>query len=102
MDEDLQTGLLRTLCANHVTLEDIAAVNPFLANLSHWSPNEDLIKQNHQCVENSYGHDHVLNALKQSYDQVINNPVKHKISKSILLELFLDPLKMSIVGIGYE
>jgi glycosyltransferase involved in cell wall biosynthesis len=102
LDEELQAGLLRTLCANHVVLEDIAAVNPFLANLSRWTPNEDLIIQNKYHVENSYGRDHIFNILKQSYNQVMNHPVKHKISKSILLELFLDPLKMSLVGVGYE
>jgi hypothetical protein len=102
LDEELQAGLLRTLCANHAVLEDIAAVNPFLANLSRWIPNEELISQNAYHVEHSYGHDHMFNALKQTYDQVMNNPVKHKISKSILLELFLDPLKMSLVGVGYE
>jgi glycosyltransferase involved in cell wall biosynthesis len=102
LDEDLQTGLLRTLCANRIVLQDIAAVNPFLANLSKWAPNEELIGQNKFHVENRYGRDHVFNSLKQSYNQVVNNPVKHKISKSILLELFLDPLKMSLVGVGYE
>jgi hypothetical protein len=102
LDEELQAGLLRTLCANDVVLQDIAAINPFLAKLPYWTPNEDLISQNAYHVENTYGKDHIFNALKQSYDQVINISAKHKISKSILLELFLDPLKMSLIGVGYE
>jgi glycosyltransferase involved in cell wall biosynthesis len=102
LDEDLQAGLLRMLCANHAVLEDIAAVNPFLSNLSKWTPNEELIGQNHVHIENHYGRNHIFNTLKQSYIQVMNFPVKHKISKAILLELFLDPLKMSLVGVGYE
>lgn len=102
MDEELQSGLLRTLCANNAVLNDIAAVNPFLAELSHWTPNEELISQNAYHVENNYGRDHIFNTLKQCYDQIINHPVKHKISKAILLELFLDPLKMPLVGVGYD
>ncbi len=102
MDEELQTGLLRTLCSNSAVLQDIATVNPFLAKLSRWTPNDELISQNSVHVESSYGREHIFNSLKKSYDQVINHPVKHKISKSILLELFLDPLKMSLVGVGYE
>lgn len=102
MDEELQSGLLKTLCANHVVMEDIATVNPFLANLSRWMPNEELISQNKYHVENSFGRNHIFNALKQCYDEVINHPVKQKISKSILLELFLDPLKLSLVGVGYD
>ncbi|MDR2901305.1 MAG: glycosyltransferase family 1 protein, partial [Treponema sp.] len=102
LDEELQTGLLRTLCANRVVLEDIAAINPFLANLATWTPNEELISTNAHHIAQNYGRDHVFHTLKQSYDQVLNRPVKQKISKAILLELFLDPLKMPLVGVGYE
>ncbi len=102
LDEELQTSLLRTLCVNTTVLNDIAAINPFLAKLSRWTPNEELISQNNYHVGNSYGRDHIFNTLRQTYDQVVNHQVKHKISKSILLELFLDPLKMSLVGVGYE
>ena len=102
LDEELQTSLLRTLCVNDVVLKDIAAINPFLAKLSRWIPNEELIIQNRTCVEKMYGREKIYASLKQAYDQVVNHRVKHKISKSILLELFLDPLKMSLVGVGYE
>jgi hypothetical protein len=38
--------------------------------------------------------------LMEAYQSVMV-PVVHKISKPVLLDLYLDPLRFSLVGIGY-
>jgi hypothetical protein len=82
--------------------QDIAAANPFLAGLADWRPDENWIEENRRVILENYGREHILKILKEIYHSVIHRPVNHKISKAMLLELYLDPLRLSLVGAGHD
>ncbi|QQO10790.1 glycosyltransferase family 1 protein [Breznakiella homolactica] len=102
LDEELQTGIIRTLAANSSALRDIADVNPFLQQLPEWTENPDLIADNREAIMDSYGEERISGILKNTYRQVMENNVVQRLSKTMLLELYLDPLKLSLVGVGHE
>lgn len=102
LDEELQTDVLEMLASNDAALQDIIDVNPFLKNLEQWKENPELIRKNKECILNTYNADAVVRMLHASYASILDHPVEHHLSKSILLELFLDPSKISLVGIGHD
>jgi hypothetical protein len=99
LDEEFQEYLIRTLVSNDAVFRDIADVNPFLAGLADWKPDEDLIRHNRKVVLESYGKERIARILRDAY-RAVGNPVAHRISKSILLELYLDPLRLSLIEVG--
>jgi hypothetical protein len=101
LDEKNQRDIIRVLASNQAVVRDIAGINPFLDTLGDWTPDEDLIEENRQRVLESYGREPILKLLRETYRQVLNTPVTHKIAKSILLELYLNPLRLSLVGVGH-
>ncbi|HCM28445.1 MAG: hypothetical protein A2Z99_09135 [Treponema sp. GWB1_62_6] len=98
LDEELQADIIETVALNDAAREDIVEANPFLGMLSYWVPNEPLIEKNRQRILASYSEEASLARLRDTYRKVSENPVRHHLSKSILLELFLDPLRLSLVG----
>jgi hypothetical protein len=40
--------------------------------------------------------------LRETYRFTLERPVRHRLSKSVLLELFLDPFKISLIGLGHD
>ncbi|AEF83941.1 conserved hypothetical protein [Treponema primitia ZAS-2] len=102
LDEKTQEGIIRVLDANKSVFRDIADVNPFLGELESWRPDEDLIEANRLHILDSYGRQTILELLRETYRSVLDTQVTHKISKSILLELYLDPLRLSLVGVGHD
>jgi hypothetical protein len=101
LDEKNQRDIIRVLVSNQAVVRDIAGINPFLDTLKDWKPDEDLIEANRQSVLASYGREPILKLLQETYGKVLNTPVTHKIVKSILLELYLNPLRLSLVGVGH-
>jgi glycosyltransferase involved in cell wall biosynthesis len=101
LDEESQEGIIRTVISNWVVFQDIIKENPFLGTLADWQPYEEDIAYNSRKVAEAYGKERIVSILKDAYQSVLDNPVTHKLSKSILLELYLDPLQMSLVGIGH-
>jgi hypothetical protein len=102
LDEKTQGGIIRTLAANQQVFRDIAGINPFLGKLAEWKGNEHIIAANRQRVLESYGREPILKVLRETYQSVLNTPVTHKIIKSILLELYLDPTQLSLIGVGND
>jgi hypothetical protein len=102
LDEKTQEGIIRILATNRRVFQDIADINPFLRQLANWQPNEDLIQANRQRTQEFYGREPVLKLLQETYQSVLHTPVTHKITKSILLELYLDPSQLSLVGVGND
>jgi glycosyltransferase involved in cell wall biosynthesis len=100
LDEESQEGLIQILASNRAVFRDIIKANPFLGELADWRPREEDIAYNARKVSESYGTERILALLKDIYQSVLDTPVIHRLSKSILLELYLDPLQMSLVGIG--
>jgi sulfur relay (sulfurtransferase) DsrC/TusE family protein len=102
LDEKTQGGLIRILASNRRVFQDIADVNPFLEKLAQWKPDEAVIETNRYRVLETYGREPILKLLRETYQKVARTPVTHRIVKSILLELYLDPIQLSLVGVGND
>jgi glycosyltransferase involved in cell wall biosynthesis len=101
LDEELQAGVIRIMASNDVVYREIAALNPFLAGLADWQSDEELIVENNQKIREAYGKERIAAILRQTYQTVMTTPILHKLSKILLLELYLDPLRISLVGVGH-
>jgi glycosyltransferase involved in cell wall biosynthesis len=101
LDEELQAGVIRIMASNDAVYREIAALNPFLAGLADWQSDEELIAENNLKIREAYGKERVAAILKRTYTAVMNTPILHKLSKILLLELYLDPLRLSLVGVGH-
>jgi hypothetical protein len=102
LDEKTQGGIIRIMVSNRRVFRDIADMNPFLQNLADWKPDESLVEANRRRVLDSYGRETIFSLLRQAYQAALQTPVTHKITKSILLELYLDPAQLSLVGVGND
>jgi glycosyltransferase involved in cell wall biosynthesis len=100
MDEELQESVIRTLYSNETVFQDVLAANPFLKSFAAWKPDENLIASNKNVIGENYGGNKILEMLLDIYRSVIDIPVTQKISKSLLLDMYLDPLRFSLVGVG--
>jgi hypothetical protein len=100
LDEELQESIIRTLCSNRAVLRDILTLNPFLEGLAERRSDESLIESNRTRILEAYGKERTTALLRDTYRSVISNPVVHRLSKSTLLELYLNPLRLSLVGVG--
>ena len=89
------------MASNDVVYQEIAALNPFLASLADWQSDEDLIAENNRRIREAYGKERIAAILRRTYQSVMNTPVLHKLSKTLLLELYLDPLRLSLVGVSH-
>jgi glycosyltransferase involved in cell wall biosynthesis len=101
LDEEFQESIIHTLHCNRTAFRDVAALNPFLGALAEWKSDERLIGVNRDIIMKNYGKERMSYILMETYQSVIDHPVTHKISKPVLLDLYLDPLRFSLVGIGY-
>jgi hypothetical protein len=102
LDEKSQRGIIRIMAFNKQVFKDIADINPFLRNMAAWESDEDLVEANRRKVQEAYGREPVFALLRQAYQSALDTPVSHKITKSILLELYLDPAQLSLVGVGND
>ncbi|GHT78049.1 hypothetical protein FACS1894130_03970 [Spirochaetia bacterium] len=105
LDEELQGGIIHTLAANPAVVRDVEAINPFLREIRTWQGEAEtklsgLIEANRHIISQSYGAERTGSLLRDTYRTVMTTPVTHKISKALLLELYLDPLKLFLVGVG--
>jgi hypothetical protein len=90
------------MTVNKQVFRDIAELNPFLQDLASWKPDENLVEENRQKVKEFYGREPVFALLKRAYQAALQIPVTHKITKPILLELYLDPARLFPAGISHE
>jgi glycosyltransferase involved in cell wall biosynthesis len=102
LDEKTQGGIIRIMAFNKRVFQDIADINPFLRDLAAWESDENLVEANKQKVREAYGREPVFALLRQAYQSALETPVSPKITKSILLELYLDPAQLSLVGVGND
>jgi hypothetical protein len=100
LDEEFQESIIRTIQRNCTAYQDVAALNPFLEGLADWKENEAMIETNRKAILENYGRERMSKILMDTY-QAVMVPVVHKISKPVLLDLYLNPLRVSLVGMGY-
>jgi glycosyltransferase involved in cell wall biosynthesis len=101
LDEELQAGIIRIMASNDTVYREIGALNPFLAGLADWQSDEELIAENNLRIREAYGKERIAAILRKTYQEVMDTPIVHKLSKTLLLELYLDPLRLSLVGVGH-
>jgi glycosyltransferase involved in cell wall biosynthesis len=104
LDEEFQMDILEMVASNAIARQDIIDINPFLETLATWDmqSHEDIIQANKELVLLHYSMEHALNQLQMAYTKITTTPVQHRLSKSVLLDLFLDPLKLYPVGIIHK
>jgi glycosyltransferase involved in cell wall biosynthesis len=100
LDEELQISLIRIMAKNPVVLRDVVSVNPFLRDLADWQPDGDLIRSNDDVIRLVYGRERMAKILLDMYRKVLDRQVIQRISKSMLLDLYLEPMHFSLVGLG--
>jgi glycosyltransferase involved in cell wall biosynthesis len=102
LDEELQGGIIRTLLSNRTVLREIAAANPFLAGLADRRSDGGHIESNNRKIRDVYGKERITSILREIYQSMLNAPIRHRLCKSQLLDLYLDPLRFFLVGVGRE
>ena len=102
LDEKTQGGIIQIMAFNRRVFQDIADLNPFLRNLADWKPDENLVEENNRKIRKSYSREAIFALLRQAYQAALQTPVTHKINKPVLLELYLDPAQLSLVGVGND
>jgi hypothetical protein len=104
LNEEAQTAIIRTLASSRGARSDMIARNLFLGFLEEGNiggtENEELIGSNGKIVRFSYGRKRISEILLDTYRQVMEQQVIQKISRPALLDLYLDPLRFSLVGLG--
>jgi hypothetical protein len=100
LDEEFQESIIRTIRHNRIAFQDVAALNHFLEKLADWKEDEALIGENRRIIMENYGEERMSKILMDTY-RVAMVPVVHKISKPVLLDLYLNPRRFSLVGMDY-
>jgi hypothetical protein len=100
LDEEFQESIIRTIRHNRTAYQDVAALNPFLGGLADWKEDGAMIEANRTAILENYGRERMSKILLDTYRAAMV-PVVHKISKSVLLDLYLNPLRFSLVGMSY-
>jgi hypothetical protein len=99
LDEETQESVIRILFFNPEVRRDIISLNPFLGDLSG-GEDSSLIEHNRDVVAGMYGGERIVRILLDAYRSAAGKPVVQKLSKQMLLDLYLDPLRFSLVGMG--
>jgi hypothetical protein len=88
------------MTSNDAVYQEIKMSNPFLEGLEYWKSDDGLIAENNLKIREAYGREKIAVILRKTYQSVMDTPILHKLSKLLLLELYLDPLRLSLVGVG--
>jgi hypothetical protein len=100
LDEELQEIVIRKAWESRRARQSIAECNP--AGLADWADSredESLVEANRRAIAAHYGRPRITELLLKIYRAVLDNPAAQKISKPALLDLYLDPRRLSLVGI---
>jgi glycosyltransferase involved in cell wall biosynthesis len=100
MDEELQEQILRLAAGDKFIRNRIKQANPFLQTLEDWRSDPEVTGANREAVLTAYSRKRILHTLYAAYQKVLN-PVVQRIDRSKLLELYLDPARLSLIGISH-
>jgi diphthamide synthase (EF-2-diphthine--ammonia ligase) len=98
MDEEMQEDFIRHAAADRGLRGAAAEINPFLEGFAEWTPDPSVIEANRGAVLSAYSRERIVKILRESCRAAMA-PVVQSISRSRLLELFLDPFRISLIGI---
>ena len=99
MDEELQEKILRLAAGDKTIREEIKKANPFLETLADCCVDPALAEANRRAVSSAYSREPILKTILEAYRKTLS-PVTQRISRSRFLELYLDPGRLSLVGIS--
>ena len=99
MDEGHQEKIISLTLKDKIARERIKKQNPFLETFSDWKNDPGNIEENKQAVLSAYSREAILGTILDAYNKVLL-PVTQSISRQKLLDLFLDPERLFLVGIS--
>ena len=100
LDEQMQESII---CRVHGSMQErrsLQRMNPLLEYLSDRKDNSGLIEANCRVIAAQYGKERITTLLCDIYRKIMETPVIQKISKPTLLDLFLNPRRLFLVGIS--
>jgi hypothetical protein len=100
LDGETQETVIRAVYADHGLRRQIAGLNPMLEALADRREDGALIEANRRAIAEQYGGERIVEQLLRIYQAVIDRPVSQRLSKPALLELYLDPMRLSLIGIS--
>jgi len=100
LDEESQESVIRKLSEDPREKRRVGEMNPLLEKLTALKENDSLIEANRGAIKEHYGREQIAELLLRMYRAVMEKPVCQKISKTALLDLYLDPRRLFLVGIS--
>ena len=97
LDECLQKQIIQRIVSDPSAADRLRQINPFLDFPGDISDREDIRRHNRQVALTRYSQTKLKPRLMDVYARVASIPVTHRIDKSILLKLFLDLEKFSLL-----
>jgi glycosyltransferase involved in cell wall biosynthesis len=101
LDEESQEGIIRAVIADRAVRRDLIAANPFLEAFGEGRIDETQIEHNRGKILSAYGRERIGGILRSIYGEIMQNRVTQKIAKPLLLERFLDPGQLFLVGVDH-
>jgi len=99
MDEEIQEKIITLAIQDKMVRDQIKKNNPLLEVLADWKNDSALIEANNEAVLSAYSREPILKTILEAYQKVLS-PVNQSISRRRLLELYLDPHHLFLVGIS--
>ena len=97
LDEILQRQILARLIASPASKKELLRTNPRLSESTQAAAAQRVIQTNRKTVLERYGMDRYRERLLRIYERVVNQPVRHRIDKKILLQSFFKPENFSLL-----
>lgn len=88
LDEAFQRQVLSRLIAVPSAKKEMIRTNPWLSDAGEATAVPSVIEKNRTAVLDRYGMDRYRDRLLRIYDKVVNQPVRHRIDKKILLHSY--------------
>jgi len=97
LGETFQRTVIKQVLTNRPWFKKLIELNPFLAFPGDVSGKHALIAHNRKIIENTYTTTRYRNTLLDIYEKVVKIPVRHRIDKRLLLGMFLDLERFSLL-----
>ena len=97
LDEASQRQVIQRLLMDADARDKLAVINPFLSERHAWIPSAPQIAHNRRVVKNNYSLSHYGRRLISVYRRVKEQPVHQQIDKDLLLDLFFDLERFSLL-----
>lgn len=103
LNEKYQSEILQRLVEDPSKKAMLIRLNPFLEKFMDLSVPENRIRHNREIVLSDYDTDNYQESLRNIYNRVTNETVRHGIRKEVLLSEFFTPHRLSLLKWGrYE